>query len=93
MPAAKLGSLLTLMIVASVVLVAGSLAGAWLVDVVHPGIDLPEEVPIAEIGRRAVRVCASGLLVVALAVGVVGGVLLLAWTLIAATRRDPGLYQ
>ncbi len=149
-PAAKLGSLLTLLALASGVLVGGSLAGAWLVDVVHPGLELPESIPMAELLRRAGTVCASGLLVVgiqnlvslwwasmtvslgvavvgtfvglfasswkygiyypwliplrtlygreeepaiALSVGVVGGVLLLIATLVAATRREAGRYQ
>lgn len=149
-PAAKLGVLATLMTAACLTLLVGSLTGAWIVDVVHPAIDLPEELPLAEMAWRAGKVFAAGLLVVAiqnlvslwwpsmtlslgvavvgtfvglfasswklgvyypwliplrtlygrddepvvaLAVGVIGGVVVLLGTLVAATRRDPGLYQ
>lgn len=149
-PTAKLAIVLTLLALACLVLVAGSLAGAWLVDLIHPGLELPAAVPLAEMARRAGAVCAAGLLVVAiqnfvslwwpsmtlslgiavagtfvglfatswkfgvyypwllpmrtlygreneptvaLTVGVVGGLAVMAATLVAASRRDPGLYQ
>jgi ABC-2 type transport system permease protein len=149
-PAAKLSALVTLLTVSSAALLVGSLAGAWLVDLVHPKIELPQEVPLVEMAWRAGKVFAAGLLVVAiqnfvslwwpsmtlslgvavvgtfvglfasswklgvyypwliplrtlygrdddpsvaLAVGVIGGVVVLTGTLVAATRRDPGLYQ
>ena len=149
-PSAKLAALLTLLTVASVVLVVGCVAGAWLVGLVHPRIDLPEEIPVADILSRWGRVAAAGLFFVAiqnfvslwwasmtlslgvamvgtfvglfasgwkagiyypwlvplrtlygrddepaiaLAVGVFGGLLVLAATLVVAVRREPGRYQ
>ena len=65
-PAAKLCALLTLLSLACTCLVVGCLAGPRIVDAIHPGLALPEPVPVAEILLRSGRVFAAGLLFVAI---------------------------